>query len=337
MRRVVFLISLLICLMVASSVIIFQTSPPAAFGAVQGLQTGSKFVYGPFYNLSSSNPIQIPIPSGWDVTSINITFSNIRAPNSTILMEDLAFRANDVTNVTRAMSFQLPENQTAYLYSTGLYLLHFPFEAPNLPIELNISLYNATSTEVNGKVVPIPHVLLNNETFRFPLLTGPIGWKDFFSENSYELDPEINTFNNTFFIALTNASALPPAPPPFVGTYRVFWFFAPDNGTETEGNITYEDSGYAFYYNDATSSWVPEYADTTNPTITVDFCLKVRLSVSNESGYWQVPFPTGVNMNVNGTAVQNISRGEGLCNLSQPLNMSENLANMYIETSWLSP
>nr|MDO8079430.1 hypothetical protein [Candidatus Freyarchaeota archaeon] len=327
MKKGLFFISLLICLVIASSVIMLQPSPPTAFGAVQGLQTGSKLVYGPFYNLSSSNPIQIPIPSGWDVTSINMSFSNLRAPNSTISMEEEAFRAKEITDITRAMSFQLPENQTAYLYSTSFYLLHFPFETPTLPIYLSISLYNATNTTINDTTVPKPDFLLANQTFEFPSITGPIGWKDFFTDNSFELDPEINTYNYTFFVGI-NATTLAPL-------YRVFWFFAPDNGSATPDNPPYEDKGYAFYYNG--SDWSFEYADTTTNTTGIDYCLRVRVSVNNEPGSWEVPFPTGVNMKVNGTAVQNLLRGSGLCNLSQPLNMSENMASLYIGSSWLRP
>mgnify|MGYP005837448181 FL=1 len=328
MRKGVFFISLLICLVIASSIIMFQSSSPTAFGAVQGLQTGSKIVYGPYYNLSSSNPIQIPVPSGWSVTSINMSFSNIRAPNSTIKMEEEAFKANNITNIARAMSFQLPENQTAYLYSASFYLLHFPFERPLSPIYLNISLYNATSTVIDDVTVPKPHFLLNSSIFNFPLATGPIGWKDFYTDDSLELDPDINTYNSTFFMSI-NASTL-------ASGYQVFWFFSPDNGTGSDGNPTYEDKGYAFYYNG--SDWSFEYANNSEPTYGgIDYCLRVRVSASNETSYWLIPFPENVNMKVNDTMVQNLTRGEGLCNLSQPLNISENMANLYIDTSWLSP
>lgn len=130
MRKGVLLISLLIGLVIASSVIMLQPSSHTAYGTVQGLDTSSKFTYGPFHNLSSANSIQIPIPNGWDVTSVNTTFSNVRAPNSTISMEEDALRVNDITNFSRAMSIQLPENQSAYLYSLGFYLFYYPITPP---------------------------------------------------------------------------------------------------------------------------------------------------------------------------------------------------------------
>ncbi len=315
--------------MLTTSAVMFYPNTSPVCGAVQGLEVGSKIVYGPFYNLSSSNPIQIPIPTGWNVNSINMSFFNIVAPNSTVSMEEDMFRANDIAVYVRAMSFQIPENQTAYLYSISLYLLHFPFDMPLQPINLNLSLFNATSTTINGKIIPKPHTLLASETFQFPVATGPIGWKDFFSHTSYELSPEIETYNRTFFITVTNATSFP-------GIYRVFWFYAPDSGTSTDGD-GYEDKGYAFYYDSILSDWELEYVNTTSKT-TLDYCLRLRFSVNNETGSWETPFPTHVNMNVNGTIVMDLqARGSGLCNLSQPLNISGNLANLYIGTSWFRP
>ncbi|WXG39375.1 MAG: hypothetical protein WED07_00835 [Candidatus Freyarchaeum deiterrae] len=327
MRKGVLLISLLIGLVIASSVIMLQPSSHTAYGTVQGLDTSSKFTYGPFHNLSSANSIQIPIPNGWDVTSVNTTFSNVRAPNSTISMEEDALRVNDITNFSRAMSIQLPENQSAYLYSLGFYLFYYPITPPPSYINLSISFYNAINTTIDGNTVPKPDTLLFNKTVDFPLITGPIGWKDFYADNTSEVDPEINTYNNTFFIGI-NAS-IPAA-------YHVFWFYAPDNAIATNAGQTYDDKGYAFNYNG--SDWSFEYADSTNHTLGgIDYCLRVRFSVYNESGYWETPFPTDVNMNVNGTAVQNLSRGAGLGNLSQPLNISENMATLYVANSWFSP
>ncbi|MEX2722904.1 MAG: hypothetical protein Q6367_003350 [Candidatus Freyarchaeota archaeon] len=328
MRKGLLVICLLTCIMFTVSGVMLCPNTLPVFGAVQSLDVGSKIVYGPFYNLSSSNPIQIPIPTGWNVNSINMSFFNIIAPNSTVSMEEDVFKANDIAVYVRAMSFQLPENQTAYLYSISLYLLHFPFDMPLMPLNLNLSLFNATSTTINGKTIPKPDTLLNSKTVPFPVATGPIGWKDFFSDTSYKLNPEVGTYNRTYFITLTNATAFP-------GIYRVFWFYAPDNGSATDGD-EYEDKGYAFYYNSALGDWELEYIDDSSTTL--DYCLRVRFSVNNETGAWETPFPTHVNMNVNGSIVTDLlERGFGLCNLSQSLNISRNLANLYIGTSWFSP
>ncbi|MFB0561307.1 MAG: hypothetical protein ACETWM_08870 [Candidatus Lokiarchaeia archaeon] len=321
MKKGVIIIFLLTCFLITPSVIMFQSSSPTTHGEIKDLSISSKIVYT-YNNLSSANPIQIPISPGWDITSINMTFPNIRAPNSTISLEEETTYAIYVEFFPPAMSFQLPENQTSYLHSISLYLMHYPIELPPSGINLNLSIYNATSTNEYGPTMPKPHKLLANISLPFDLYTGSIGWKDFYLPNSYRLDPEINTFNNTFFISVTNSTPLPWYEE-WGMYYSVYWFWAYDDGIN-------EDKGYAYWYNG--THWNLE-----DWGYTIDYCMRVHLSVSDIAGYYEKPLPTDVNMKVNGTAVEDVSRGAGWCNLLEKLNVSSGIASLIVDTSWIGP
>ncbi|MGQ9721309.1 MAG: hypothetical protein ACUVXA_08310 [Candidatus Jordarchaeum sp.] len=287
---------------------------------------GSKDVHGPIIlqNQISTNPIQIPIPSGWAINSINMSFSNIIAPNTTITMEHEPVKAYEL-NYTRAMSFQLPENQTAYLWNISIYRLQINQLAIT---NVNVSLYNSVYNDTTK--LPEPGTLLNTS---LQIVSGDltIGWHKFTLSTPWELNPEANTdprVNNTFFIAIKII--------PFLNDHRIFWFFAPDEGDEagTEPAF-YEDLGFAYNSTDSGDpvNWNLEKLND----YTVDYCLKVDVSVNDTVGYYETPLPSEVNMKVNGTVVENVSRGVGACNLTQNLNISGNFAILNVSTTWVYP
>ncbi len=323
-----FLITLLICLLIAPTVIMLQSSTSTANGALQSLSISSKDTYGPlnFQNWISVNPINISIPSGWSVTSISMNFSNIKAPNTTITQEDDPFKFYELDySYWRAMSFQIPENQTAYLWNISLYLLQYDLNLL-LPTRLEVSLYNSTYNESFN--APVPKTLLNTMQLN---ITGAlaIGWKEITLDSPWILDPEVNKWdsrvNNTFFIVVKIDNLLP------IG-HRLFWFFAPDEGTDiTERE--FEDLGFAYNSTDsgAPENWNPEDFEGSG----IDYCLRVSVSVNDTAGYYEKPFPTDVNMEVNSVPVVNGSVGEGWCNLTSNLNISGNSAILKVNTSWV--
>ncbi len=333
MRKAVLPIILLVCLMIMVSCLVLvqsNSSIPIAYGALQSSSLSSKDVYGPliYKDQVSSSPLFVTIPNGWEVTSLSMSFSGIKAPNTTFTLEEEPFKGYK-TNISRAMSFQLPEGQKAYLYGISLYLLHFPLESPppGKKIKINVSLYNATHNP--SLDAPYPDKLLNSTIVYFPVVTGPVGWKEFRFSSSVALGPqEANTYKNTYFVVVRNETM----PYKFGFQYRLYWFFAPDNGTENK------DKGYAYHYNEISGSWDLEKYNDSGIEYYVDYCLRVKLSVNNESDYWEVPFPTEIAMSVNGTSVENCSaRGEGFLNLSQNLNTSENPLTLNISSRWVSP
>lgn len=328
MRKAIIPFVLLVCLMLTPSLALFQSSSPVltVYGASQGSSLVSKDVYGPliFKDQISSSLLFITIPDGWDVTSLSMNFSDIRAPNTTLRLEEETFKGSN-TKIYRAMSFKLPEGQKAYLTSVSLYLLHFPLKAPSLgqTIEVNVSIYNATYDSTHN--APCPDTSLANQVFPFPELTGPVGWKQFVFSSPIELNPQVvGTYDNTYFIVVRNGTM------PASEMFQLFWLYAPDNGT------TNKDMGYAYNSTD-TVDWNPEIYNNGTDDFFVDYCLKVGLSIgSGPDG--ETPFPTEIGMKVNGTSVENISEGgEGYLNLSQSLNISENIAVLNVSSSWVSP
>ena len=302
-----------------------QPSSSTAYGALQGLSTSTKDTYGPitipFHR--STEPIQVPIQSGWEINSINMSFYNIKAPNTTITQEEDPFKPY-LLDFWRAMSFQVPENQTAYLWNISLYLLQI-----NLPIgidtRINMSLFGSAYDDINER--PEPSFLLNSEIL---IISGgiSIGWQHLRLDSPWEIDPAINPdprVNNTFFIVAKIGNLI---------GHDIHWFFAPDEGagaTERE----FEDLGFAYNSTDAGSpvNWnLEEYQGAG-----IDYCLRLGMSVSNVSDYEET-FPTDINMEVNSVpVVDGVLKGEGTCNLTENFNISGNFAFLNVNSSWVHP
>ncbi|MFB0561308.1 MAG: hypothetical protein ACETWM_08875 [Candidatus Lokiarchaeia archaeon] len=327
MRKGIFLFSILICLLVAPTVMMLQPSSSTAYGALQGLSTSTKDTYGPitvpFHR--STAPIQVPIQSGWEINSINMSFTNIRAPNTTITQEDDPFKPYQL-DIWRAMSFQVPENQKAYLWNISFYVLQIDI-VPLVDTRISVSLYASAYDDINER--PEPSFLLDSKMLN---ISGGIsvGWQYLRLDSPWEIDPAINPdprVNNTFFIVAKIGN--------IVG-HDVYWFFAPDEGAGiTEVGREYEDLGYAYNSTDAGSpvNWnLEKHGD-----VSVDYCLRLGVSVSNVSDH-EEPFPTDINMEVNSVPVADgVLIGEGTCNLTENFNISGNFAYLNVNSSWIHP
>jgi hypothetical protein len=257
------------------------------------------------------------MPSGWTINSLNMTFPNINAPNSTITANDYVYAENTTNSTVLAEPFQLPANQSALLTYISVYLLEYPYNETSI-VPLNLSIFNAVYNSSLG--FPTPGILLRNESRNFSETPAQLGWKNYSLITTVKLDWS-STYNGTFFVALQQE------PSSASENNTVFWFFCPDNHATGQ-------HGYGEYFNNTSGNWAQALY---NVSIPIDYCLEVSVSVNNTLD-WETPYPTGVNMEVNGTAVTNgASPGTGTCNLYQNLNISGNFAILNVSTTWVSP
>ncbi|MFB0561363.1 MAG: hypothetical protein ACETWM_09150 [Candidatus Lokiarchaeia archaeon] len=245
-------------------------------------------LYGDYPNWDTGTNLAIELPGVPLVDSVNFTLSGIIAPNYTIQIAENLWGTESLENKIFAMSFEINDNQTCYLYSVSLFLIVLRNQ-PFSNIYVDFAIFNATWNSTH--VVPDANVTewaddynlkdQEDEAWKTIDIIDPVvGFGDLVA-----LDP-INTDNGTFFVVLTQNRA---------DSKYLYWAYSNDT-----------TSGYDYGHAYDNTSGTPLLLDS-------DYFMRVDLSACNFTNHVQ-PFPTEINLKINEIQVQNSgSEGSGIC------------------------
>jgi len=258
-------------------------------------------------SISDSDDFNVSVPSeiAWGTESINLTFSNIYAPNVTQVVED-AYSGPGQLGLSPIYAESFRVNTTCYLLNVTVYMQ--PQGDNPDGDDILIRVFNAT----NNGGIPQPYgtpssgylhqqtqeltegVIFVYLTFTFPELLLNIS----------------NTYDNTFFIMFSRLGAITPS--------NIQWKLYPD--PPGGGNDGVDE---AQVYGGG-ASW------DSSPTA-IDFDMKVALAPPNASN---TPKPTQIGLKVNGTPVNDLDFGSGSWNSLNRYTSDTGNILMNVQSNW---
>ncbi|MFB0561362.1 MAG: hypothetical protein ACETWM_09145 [Candidatus Lokiarchaeia archaeon] len=254
-----------------------------------------------YTNLNTEFSLTIELPGVPQIDSVNITLSDIVAPNHTIRTEEEPEKLESIKDKIYLMSFKL--NQTCNLYRFSLFLA----DVGKTPIYIDFDIYNAKWNQSLSRIEPNQSIYTGPEKNDYNL-TDQVGnaWKTIIFDPALHLNPTV-TENQTFFMVLGQDHP---------ESEEVSWGYNDDDKREDYGPAYFNNSGTFDLYED-------------------DFSMRGYVSASS-TGDPEVPWPTEINLKINGINVQN-STNEGL----GIWNMTGDFGSSYIlifdfDSTWLS-
>ncbi|MEM3526510.1 MAG: hypothetical protein QXV37_03765, partial [Candidatus Jordarchaeaceae archaeon] len=290
------------------------------------------------YNYSSNTifDLQWPRPPGWEVSSVNITLSNINTSTHTKVCEDYAEQPfplfapgtsiDDSIFFVLCMSFYLTPGQTVYFNKLSALLLNIK---ANESVYVNIYVLNATYDPIwgilpNETLYSITRVSLNNTggLLDFKTLNLTSNPNEYLHLNTFSNQ----TYNNTYFIGISQnvTSITDPS---------VYWLYARDTYNGDAGSAWWA----AFRYNTTTNtSTIFALSNRTifdNYNDTFDLCLKLYFYPNDP--FQGLPRPSDLGLKINGEDVKDINHGIGWWSTSE--NLSQDTLNFDVSTTWNEP
>ena len=263
------LIGLVLVLLLASFHCLHNNFQPA----YTQLYTNEEVIQKIDFGLQSTPGFNISIPSGKYIREINITLTDITAPNNIIRPEegsgikDIRLHSEE-DNKFMAMCFNLSEDayletNSAYLDNVILYLEHETGSQ-----EINVTIMGADG---EGK----PSTYINSTSYIVP---NDANWVNITMNHTF-LDKD-RTINGVFFVCVAHNRT--------TQSDKIYWYAAPDTSPENDYGPAYEGN---------IGNWALVNS-TLNASETVDFALRVNISTSASPPY-NIPDPRNISLKIN--------------------------------------
>jgi hypothetical protein len=253
-----------------------------------------------FSNLDNKNKFSEPFPNfnGYNTSLVNVSINNIYAPNKTMNIELGTTGTQNIYSGDNYFSFQV--KGTGYLTNFSVCLDEYA-NLDDDDCQISVEIY--TSQWINSRIEPKSFISGSQILDWIPNGTDTVWFN--FTYSNLKLDASSsNTYEKTFFIRLVQLTS----------TLECRSRYHNENNLVSGGDdsIVYKDEGL--------------------PTLTLlntDPSLEINLRPLNN-----VPEPTEIGLDINNTAVSNITSGSGFWNPSKSYNSTTNEFEFEITTDW---
>ncbi|MBN2156654.1 MAG: hypothetical protein JW776_11490, partial [Candidatus Lokiarchaeota archaeon] len=239
-----------------------------------------------------------PMDKDYLSSTINISVKDISIHNYTDILEDSGryWRKLVDENKPLVTSFTVPID--CYLTNAS-----FDMRLSGTADDLRVRIYNSTWDSDNSISKPSG---FNDYVYLGNITVDSSGWKDLTNINHYLNNS--NTDNNTWFIGLFDLNT---------ATFDGLWYYNADdnNGDNEDETLSYE--------------WTVSGWSLVMDGDTVDFQTKVGLSLNTTT-----PDPTDINLQINGTIVDDTTSNKGEWIDTNPYSGSNGKLNFTFSADW---